>query len=525
MRESTRNSGSMRRGGKRLQDNRSPEERRTDRPKKADKWGSPSPANRRPRKTEEGSNEERRSRKPAGEGRESFNRGDKPFKRRESEFGGDRRRSFGNQGESGNQEERRDSRGPRRERPYKSEQSESRPARSGRPSFKRSADGDSRSSASEGRESFNRDNKPFRKRETGFGGDRRRSFGNREESGNQDERREGHRPRREGSYKPEQREDRASRPSRPTYKRNERDEQGRSERTFERKRPPFRKAANLLGDDAELNNSDTSERFVKTTNRSHYSKKKQVEYNKSRFTDDEGKVRLNRYIASTGICSRREADEYIKAGLVMVNGEIVSELGVKVSLDDEVRYNGERLKSERKVYILLNKPKDYVTTTDDPHERRTVMDLIKGACRERVYPVGRLDRMTTGVLLLTNDGDLTTKLTHPKYNKRKIYHVLLDQSLAKADMQKLTDGVELEDGLVNADSVAYEGEDNRKSIGLELHSGKNRVVRRMFEELGYKVLKLDRVYFAGLTKKGLERGHWRLLTEQEISMLKRGAYQ
>ena len=236
-------------------------------------------------------------------------------------------------------------------------------------------------------------------------------------------------------------------------------------------------------------------------------------------------VRLNKYIAAAGICSRREADKLISAGLVSVNGKKVTQLGSKVNPGDEVRYNGERIRSERKVYLLLNKPKDYVTTTDDPKERKTVMMLIRDACSERVYPVGRLDRNTTGVLLFTNDGDLAKKMTHPSSNKKKIYHVFLDRNLSGNDLRKLADGVTLEDGFIQPDAISYASNENKKEVGLEIHSGKNRIVRRMFESVGYRVVKLDRVYFGGLTKKNLPRGKWRFLSEKEISMLKMNAYE
>lgn len=236
-------------------------------------------------------------------------------------------------------------------------------------------------------------------------------------------------------------------------------------------------------------------------------------------------IRLNRYLASSGICSRREADELISAGLVTVNGKTVTEMGVKVLESDDVRYNGERLKKERMVYVLLNKPKDYVTSMRDPFAKRTVMDLVKNTCKERIYPVGRLDRNTTGVLLLTNDGDLAKKLTHPSYNKMKIYQVSLDKALSRNHFNDLLQGIELDDGFIRADDLSYIDITDKKEIGIEIHSGRNHVVRRMFEHFGYKVKKLDRVYFAGLTKKGLTRGKWRFLTQQEIGMLKMGSYK
>ncbi len=236
-------------------------------------------------------------------------------------------------------------------------------------------------------------------------------------------------------------------------------------------------------------------------------------------------MRLNKYIAASGICSRREADQLISAGLVKVNGNTVTELGTKVSPGDDVRYNGERMRTEKKVYLLLNKPKDYVTTTRDPKERKTVMALIKDACHERIYPVGRLDRNTTGVLLFTNDGELAKKLTHPGYHKKKIYHVFLDKSFSAGDFKTLAAGIRLEDGPVQPDAISYASNEHKREVGLEIHSGRNRIVRRMFEALGYRVNKLDRVYFAGLTKKNLPRGKWRFLTEKEISSLKMNAYE
>jgi 23S rRNA pseudouridine2605 synthase len=245
----------------------------------------------------------------------------------------------------------------------------------------------------------------------------------------------------------------------------------------------------------------------------------------SRGTKSGDQVRLNKFIAAAGICSRREADQLISAGLITVNGKSVTQLGSKVNPGDDVRYNGERIQSERKVYLLLNKPKDYVTTTDDPRERKTVMLLIRDACSERIYPVGRLDRNTTGVLLFTNDGDLAKKMTHPSHNKKKIYHVFLNKGLSGNDLQKLAAGITLEDGFIQPDAISYASSENKREIGLEIHSGKNRIVRRMFESLGYRVDKLDRVYFGGLTKKNLPRGKWRFLSEKEVNMLKMNAYE
>lgn len=237
-----------------------------------------------------------------------------------------------------------------------------------------------------------------------------------------------------------------------------------------------------------------------------------------------GEMRLNRFLAQSGLCSRREADDYITAGLVTVNGVIVSELGTKVLPTDEVKFNDSRVQGEKKVYLVLNKPKGFVTSLEDPHADKLVMDLVKGACTERIYPVGRLDKNSVGLLLFTNDGDLTKTLTHPSYRKKKIYQVSLDKPLTRADMDRLTEGITLEDGEIFADEISYLKE-NKQEIGIEIHSGRNRIVRRMFEFLGYAVTKLDRVYYAGLTKKNLKRGAWRFLTREEVERLKSGMYE
>ncbi len=255
-----------------------------------------------------------------------------------------------------------------------------------------------------------------------------------------------------------------------------------------------------------------------------YSMKKQIEYKETHVDPDEP-IRLNKFLANAGVCSRREADSFIEAGVVSVNGQVVTELGTKVKRSDAVLFHDQLVSIEKKVYILLNKPKDYVTTSDDPQNRKTVMDLVKGACRERIYPVGRLDRNTTGVLLLTNDGELASKLTHPQYMKKKIYHVYLNKNVTAADMRMIADGIQLEDGEIHADAIEYASETDRKQVGIEIHSGRNRIVRRIFESLGYKVIKLDRVFFAGLTKKNVRRGDWRYLTEQEVNMLRMGAFE
>ena len=255
-----------------------------------------------------------------------------------------------------------------------------------------------------------------------------------------------------------------------------------------------------------------------------YSMKKRIEYKEEHYDPNEP-IRLNKFLANAGVCSRREADDFIQAGVVTVNGEVMTELGTKVLRTDEVRFHDQPVTIEKKVYVLLNKPKDYVTTSDDPQQRKTVLDLVKDACTERIYPVGRLDRNTTGVLLLTNDGDLASKLTHPKFLKKKIYHVYLDHNVTAHDMQQIAEGITLEDGDIKADDIQYADPVDKKQVGIEIHSGKNRIVRRIFEHFGYKVTKLDRVLFAGLTKKNLRRGDWRYLTEEEVDRLRMGAYE
>lgn len=255
-----------------------------------------------------------------------------------------------------------------------------------------------------------------------------------------------------------------------------------------------------------------------------FNMKRRVDYGEG-YVDPNESLRLNKFLANAGVCSRREADDFIMAGVVSVNGEIVTELGTKVKRTDEVKFHDQLVKLEKKVYVLLNKPKDCVTTSDDPQQRTTVMDLVKGACPERIYPVGRLDRNTTGVLLLTNDGDLASKLTHPKFLKKKIYHVFLDKKVTAHDLQQILNGVQLEDGEVRADAIEYADERDKSQVGIEIHSGKNRIVRRIFESLGYRVVKLDRVQFAGLTKKNVRRGDWRYLTEKEVDMLRMGAFE
>ena len=255
-----------------------------------------------------------------------------------------------------------------------------------------------------------------------------------------------------------------------------------------------------------------------------YSMKKRIEYKETHIDPNEP-VRLNKFLANAGVCSRREADDFIQAGVVTVNGEVVKELGTKVLRTDTVKFHDQPVTMEKKVYVLLNKPKDTVTTSDDPQNRKTVMELVKDACPERIYPVGRLDRNTTGVLLLTNDGELASKLTHPRFLKKKIYHVTLDKNVTAHDLHQIAEGITLEDGDIKADAIDYAHETDKSQVGIEIHSGRNRIVRRIFESLGYRVTKLDRVQFAGLTKKNVRRGDWRFLTEKEVEMLRMGAFE
>ena len=342
---------------------------------------------------------------------------------------------------------------------------------------------------------------------------------------------------------------RTERSDRGGFKRNERSERGgynrteRGERNFNR---ADRTERNERGE-RNFNRADRTERNERTertskggsrsqsaertsqrggTKRGYTSKRdeKPRSYPKYNPNRGNGEIRLNRFISQSGVCSRREADDFILAGVVTVNGQVVTELGTKILPTDEVRFNDEKLQGEKHVYIVLNKPKGYVTSLDDPYADKTVMDLVKDACTERVYPVGRLDKNSLGLLLITNDGDVTRQLTHPSNRKKKIYQVTLDKPLTRADMDTLTEGITLEDGDIFADEVAYASED-KKTIGVEIHSGRNRIVRRMFEHLGYTVQKLDRVYYAGLTKKNLKRGAWRFLTKDEVMRLKTGQYE
>lgn len=371
------------------------------------------------------------------------------------------------------------------------------------------------------RERGDRDNNRYENR------DNRRSY----ERGNRDNNRFSDRGERR-ERRPQDRDENAERRDNryQSRDRNDRREEGRRERGSREeggRGEGYRgdRRDRREGDDRRDRYSDRPARKVFTRRadgdgapKSVYSKKKQIEYRKKN-EGQETELRLNRYIAKGGVCSRRDADVLIATGRVKVNGEVVQQVGVKVKRTDRVEVDDQVITPERKVYLVLNKPKDYVTTVEDPLERRTVMTLIEGACKERVYPIGRLDRQTTGVLLFTNDGDLAKKLTHPKYNQKKIYHVFLDKVVQTGDLEAIRKGIDLEDGFIQADDVRV-AEDDRTQVGIEIHSGRNRIVRRIFEHLGYQILRLDRVFFAGITKKNLPRGHWRFLTEDEVNILK-----
>ncbi|MFN8154848.1 MAG: pseudouridine synthase [Bacteroidia bacterium] len=515
------------------------------------------------------------SARPKSSGWDDFDAESRPARRSRNE---DEPRSRGARPTS--DRPRRDDAGPRRDRP-----SSDRPARSGAGSRggwddkpRRSNDREERPTT---RRSYgDRDEKPRRSSDRGEGFRSRESRGDREERparrsyGDRDEKPRRSSDREEGFRSRESRGDREERPARRSY--GDRDEKPRRssdrgegfrsrERSDDREERPTTRRSYGDRDEKPRRSGDREEGFRSRESRGdreerparrtsdrpdresrgdtgrgrrpsaearheHFEKKYAGRIGEKKSTrprkasdgpDLSGEVRLNRFIAMAGLGSRREADDLITAGLIMVNGKLVTELGTKVRPGDDVRYNGERIRNEQHVYLLLNKPKDYITTVDDPNERKTVMELVAGACPERIYPVGRLDRNTTGLLLFTNDGDLARYLTHPSSRVKKIYSVELDKNLKVADFRQLMEGVELEDGITRVDDIAYDGDgSNKKIVGVELHSGKNRVVRRLFEALGYEVLKLDRVGFAGLTKKDLPRGRWRFLEEKEIGYLK-----
>ena len=407
------------------------------------------------------------------------------------------------------------------ERPYRPSYNREGGDRPYRPRFNANNEGSERPQRSYGDRSYgDRPQRPSYNRE---GGDRpyRPRFNNNNEGGDRPQRPYN----REGGDRPSY----GDRPQRPSYNREGGDRPYRPR--FNNGEGGGYRSNNGGGGYRPRYNNDRSQGGYRPRPRTgdydpnaKYSVKKQIEY-KEQFVDPNEPIRLNKFLANAGVCSRREADEFITAGVVSVNGEVVTELGTKIKRSDVVKFHDEPVSIERKVYVLLNKPKDTVTTSDDPQERRTVMDLVKGACNERIYPVGRLDRNTTGVLLLTNDGDLASKLTHPKFLKKKIYHVHLDKNLTKADMEQIAAGIQLEDGEIHADAISYTDDFKKDQVGIEIHSGKNRIVRRIFESLGYKVVKLDRVFFAGLTKKGLRRGDWRYLSEAEVNYLRMGSFE
>ncbi len=312
-------------------------------------------------------------------------------------------------------------------------------------------------------------------------------------------------------------DDDSERPRRP-FRRNHDDDRGEG---FRRERRSFgdRTSYRRKEHPRYIEDSPIIDEIVKKRREEGRSSDRKPKVLSLEWNEERGLIRLNKYIANAGVCSRREADRLIEAGEVTVNGEVVTELGTKIQPTDEVRYGDKVLQREKPVYILLNKPKDYITTTSDEYDRKNVMNLVAGACPQRVYPVGRLDRNTTGLLLITNDGELAKKLTHPRYGVKKIYQVELDKSLSQEDFQQIISGLELADGFIAPDELAYVGE-SRREIGITLHSGKNRIVRRIFEHLGSEVVKLDRVYYAGLTKKDLPRGEWRFLRKDEVNILK-----
>lgn len=405
----------------------------------------------------------------------------------------------------------------REERPYNRERNFNREERDGGYNRERTFGGERGYQKHE--HSFNHES-GYQKRERSFNREERGGF-NRERNFN-----------REGGYQQHgernfNREERGSFNRERSFNREERGgfnrerSFNREERNFGEKRATrFNKPAAPKGS-YRTNTPKEPKKYINTANQ--YTIDNYPSYDAPK---QDGAIRLNRYISMSGICSRREADEFIVAGQITVNGEVVTELGSKVMPNDVVCYNGEKIKNEKKVYIVMNKPKGFVTTLDDPHADKSVMDLVKNACTERIYPVGRLDKNSVGVLLLTNDGDLAKKLTHPTYEKKKIYQVSLDKHLTRADLEQLILGITLEDGDIAADDVCYVDDPKMKNaVGIEIHSGRNRIVRRMFEHLGYHVGKLDRVYFAGLTKQKLKRGEWRFLTEKEVSMLKSGSYE
>ena len=462
-----------------------------------------------------GGNGRRDGRREYGERRNSNNGERRSFSgngERRS-YGSDRpRRSFGEGGERksyGNSERRSYGEGSER-RSFSSNNGERRSFNSDRPRRTFSEGGERRSSFGGERRSFSGERKSF-----GENSERRSFSGNgeRKSFGNNGERRSfsSDRPRRSFSEGGERKSFSGERRSFGGDRRNSGGFRNTGKKSF------YKKDFNYFRDEDESGINKMISRRPQLNNDAYSD-------NDTVSAPIKEEVRLNKFIANSGVCSRREADNFILAGVVTVNGEVVTELGTKVNINtDDIRFNGERLKGEEKVYIVMNKPKGYVTTASDPHADKTVMDLLKG-CSSRVFPVGRLDKNTTGVLMFTNDGEIAEKLTHPSYDKKKIYQVSLDGKLKKEDYDKILSGIELPDGMIAADELEYIEEDDHRKLGIEIHSGKNRIVRRIFESLGYEVKALDRVYFAGLTKRGLKRGEWRYLTEGETNLLKMGAY-
>lgn len=496
------------------------------------------------RKPYERRDRESRNDRPAREGRpferreRSSERSDRPFNR-DSRSGERSDRPFNRDNRSGERSDRpfnRDNRsGERSDRPFRRSDSDDKPFRGDRGGNRedkpfRSDRGEDRGSrpfrgerGGERSEHFTRSDRPFqgdRGSSRGERGDRPFRSDRDGERGGKPFRGDRSSDRGERLFRGDRNSDRGERPFRGDRNSERGERPFRKEGFAERGNTPYRKF-----DKPEVD-FDDNEMGLERAQIEFKSRRKHIQvYEPKSYEEEVNKpVRLNRFIANAGICSRREADTFIQAGVVSINGTIVTELGTKVNPTDEVRFNDEIIKGERKVYLLLNKPKDYITTTDDPNARQTVMEIVSGACKERIYPVGRLDRNTTGVLLMTNDGELATRLLHPSSNKKKVYHVHLDRKISPDDLQRICDGVDLEDGNAYADSASIVADDP-KQVGIEIHSGKNRIVRRMFEHLNYNIVKLDRVYFAGLTKKGLGRGEWRMLNEKEVEMMKRGAYE
>jgi 23S rRNA pseudouridine2605 synthase len=463
-----------------------------DRPFKKKEWGDKSPSSERPFKKKEWGDKSSDSDRPfkKKEWGDKASSSDRPFKKKE----------WGDKSASS-------------DRPFKKKDWGDKPASGDRP-FKKKEWGDKPSSS----------DKPFKKREWG---DKPASSGRPERTPFRDKSSFEDKPKKDwgekrsfGADKSEERSERIPLSDKPAFGARRSRETSTGRKPFERK--PFERKGDAPFEKKSFNKaSETKGKDLEKSGARKSFTEKKKSFASPAEGSEQGLIRLNKYISNAGICSRREADKLIETGVISVNGKIVTELGFKVSASDEINFGGQVLRKEKAVYILLNKPKDYITTLDDPEGRKTVLELIHNATKERVYPVGRLDRNTTGLLLLTNDGDLTKKLTHPRYGVKKIYQVTLDKALTKADMQKIADGFELEDGPIKADDISYVGDGKDKNeVGIQLHSGRNRIVRRVFEHLGYDVVKLDRVYFAGLTKKDLPRGRWRMLSALEVSMLK-----